>query len=74
MIMPVEHFIDACLAGDLAAHLSRLPVPELQTLHAYAADRVRENPAKGGIPAVLKWACALEAANRFLTTPTSQPQ
>jgi hypothetical protein len=64
---PVEHYIDACLAGDLAAHVAALSLEELKALHSYAAARVVENEKKGGVPAMIKWACVLEAAARILT-------
>lgn len=72
MIPAVEHFIDAVLAGDTAAHVRALPDAELRTLHHYAATRVRGNTAKGGVPAIIKWACRIEAGERYLnlTAPT----
>jgi hypothetical protein len=75
VIPPVELYIDAVLAGDTAAHVHALPEAELRVLHGYAVARVRENTAKGGIPAIIKWACALEAGDRYLNlkAPATTP-
>lgn len=64
MIPPEQEYDEACRAGDLAAHVGRLSLQELKALHRYAAARVTENQTKGGVPAIVKWACVLEAAKR----------
>lgn len=73
MTPPVEHYIYAVLAGDTAAHVRALPDAELCVLHGYACARVRENTAKGGVPAIIKWACALEAGERYLNLKAATP-
>ncbi len=64
---------DACEAGDTAASLRGLTDHELRQLHAHAAAMVSRNASKGGIPAVVKWACVFAAAERFLATSRKQP-
>lgn len=58
---------EACYAGDVADYMERLSAAELKGLHHYCVCRMAQNDRKGGIPAILKWACALEAAKRFLS-------
>ena len=57
---------EACHAGDLAVHVALLSIPELRALHGYAVARMAKNTKQGGVPALVKWACMIEAANRFL--------
>lgn len=66
MNTPELEYEAACVAGDLGAHVEALNVRELKELHRYAVARMAENGAKGGIPAVMKWVCVMEAAKRFL--------
>jgi hypothetical protein len=66
MTSPELEYEEACRAGDLAAHVARLSATELKRLHGYAAARVEQNGKKGGVPAIVKWACVLEGAERFL--------
>lgn len=64
-MMPVELFIDACLAGDPAEHVRQMTNGELRTLLHYCEARMAENTKQGGVPALMKWLCAHEAAQRF---------
>jgi hypothetical protein len=64
MTTPEMEYDEACRAGDLAAHVARLSLQELRALHGYAVARMRENETKGGVPALVKWACIIEAAKR----------
>lgn len=66
MNTPELEYEEACRAGDLSGHVSSLSMQELKALHQYATARVAENAAKGGVPAIVKWACVLEAAKRTL--------
>lgn len=59
---------EACQAGDTAGYVERLSAMELKRLHRHAACLVSQSETKGGIPAVVKWLCILEAAARFLDT------
>ena len=67
MNTPALEYEGACLAGDLAEHLTTLTKSELCELHRFAIARMAENETKGGIPAIIKWACVIEASKRFLS-------
>lgn len=56
--------------GDPAAYVAAQTEHELRALCAHAEHLMRMNQTKGGWPAVVKWLCVLEAAKRYLTTPT----
>jgi len=64
MITPELEYEEACCAGDLAAHVARLSLQELRALHDYAVRRMAQYAKKGGVPALVKWACVIEAAER----------
>ena len=66
MNTPELEYEAACVAGNLAAHVEDLAASELRELHYYAVAKLNHNGCKGGIPAIVKWACVLEAAKRFL--------
>lgn len=73
MIEGEKLYQDACEAGDMKTNLRGLTDNELRQLHAHTAAMVSRNASKGGIPAVVKWSCAFEAAERFLATSKKQP-
>ena len=66
MNTPELEYDDACRSGDLAAHVARLSLRELKALYSYATARMDQNDKKGGIPAIVKGACILQAAERIL--------
>ena len=64
---PAEHEYDECCrAGNPAAYVAGLNDPELRALCGYAEAMMRATETKGGIPAIIKWTCVIEAAKRFL--------
>ena len=66
MIEAATYYEEACLAGDIVAWVARSTDEELRKLSSYVEHRVAENPTKGGIPALVKWVCVIEASKRFL--------
>lgn len=69
MIEAATYYEEACLAGDLGSWMAAASDEELKQRHHYACARVTQNPAKGGVPALVKWTCVLEAAKRFFNRP-----
>ena len=73
MNTPQLEYEEACRSGDLAAHVEQLSRAELRDLHGYAVRQMAHNEKQGGIPAVVKWACMIEASHRFLETRNQKP-
>lgn len=71
MIDPSTFYDEACHAGDPVAWIGHATDDELRKLQRYAAARVAANTVKGGVPALIKLTCTLEAAKRFLNPDKS---
>lgn len=53
-----------CEAGDTARYVRDLNDHELRLLRGKAEHLQKRNVCKGGIPAMIKWLCVIEQADR----------
>ena len=67
MLDAASIYDSCCASGDLARFFDTLSAQELKALHAKAEELMQSNAKKGGIPALVKQACVVEGAKRFLS-------
>jgi len=67
-----EHiYAEAVEAGDLAAYVAKQDDTDIRRLRKHAEHLMSINQCKGGVPALVKWVCILEQAQRAQNIPNN---